>query len=282
VWAKIAKLPVILWKSIVDAVKHDGVEHAGYLSFLLMLSIFPFLVFFVAILGAIGDSYGIADHLVSMILESGWSQFISSIKPRIKEITSSPPQGLMTLAIVAALWTASSIFEALRTILNRAYRVSTPPSYLFRRLVSFAEFGSMIVITSIVVFILIIMPSVWALIYKYVSPIDKYTFGFFSADARVLRSVIMTIYSVFVISGLYYFLPNQKQKFSKTIPGTIGVGLCWKAFSYLFAYYVKIFPTISVIYGSITGVIVTLLYFYICSLIFIIGAEFNYHFAKAK
>ena len=264
--------------SCFSLIKHDGIEHAGYLAFLLMLSIFPFLIFFVAITGLITNSYmDLVNTLQDLILESELANFVDALKPRIVEITHSPPQSLLTIAILSAIWTASSIFEALRTILNRAYMVIAPPSYLFRRLVSFIEFAVVAIITSLIMFTLLIVPYV----------VDFFSLHFFfdtesfiifvSKEIQIARRVIMAAFGFFLIAGLYCFLPNKKIKFHETFPGTIIVMLCWYSFSYLFKYYITYFPQINFIYGSIAGVIVALLYFYVCSLIFIYGAEFNYH-----
>ena len=84
------------------------------------------------------------------------------LEPRLGEIASGPPQGLLTIAILGAIWTASSAVEGLRTILNRAYRVKTPPAYIWRRLLSVAQF---LFITGILVLstaTFILAPSIWA------------------------------------------------------------------------------------------------------------------------
>jgi len=75
---------------------------------------------------------------------------------------------------------------------------------------------------------------------------------------------------------MYHSIPNRSTKFVKTFPGSIVVLMGWFLFSKIFKYYLLHFPQVNFIYGSIAGVIVALLYFYACSIIFIVGAEFNY------
>ena len=69
----------------------------------------------------------------------------------------------------------------------------------------------------------------------------------------------MIVYGCFLVSFLYYFLPNQKKPFLPHIPGTVIVMLCWIGFTKLFNYYLSSFSQLSVIYGSIAGVIISLL-----------------------
>jgi membrane protein len=263
------------YKALIDTINHDGVEHAGYLSFLLMLSIFPFLVFFVALIGLVGNK-GLADLLVEMIINSSWANFIDALKPRILEITSSPPQSLLTLAIVSAIWTASSIFEGLRTILNRAYRVKNAPAYLLRRLLSIFEFATVTVVIVIFLVILIVLPVLFHLLESY-HFYNSEVAGWLGPESQALRAILGLAFTFFMITGLYYFLPNRKQKLKNTMPGALMVFLGWYLSSYLFKMYLANFHQVNIIYGSIAGIIIALLYFYVCSLVFIFGAEFNYH-----
>jgi membrane protein len=263
-------------------VMHDGIEHAGYLSFLFMLTIFPFLVFFVAVVGFIGNE-SLGSFLVELIVNSHWAQFIDALKPRIVEITSNPPQSLLTIAIISAIWTASSIFEALRTILNRANRVSNTPAYILRRLVSIIEFIVMISVTICFLLILLILP--------YISDFIINLFGIpkSSMIAQIIdpktgqaHFIIMLLFTFFIIAYIYHSLPNCKNKFIYAIPGTILTFIGWYGASIGFRYYLTHFPQVNLIYGSIAGIIIALLYFYICSIIFIVGAEFNYHMHNKK
>lgn len=268
----ILKVVQYLFTAINDAIKHDGVEHAGYLSFLLMLSIFPFLVLFVAAVGLIG-SYDLSQTLLNFILNSYWADFIDALKPRIVEITSTPPQGIVTMALVSAIWTASSIFEGIRTILNRSYRVNCPPPYLTRRLFSIIEFFVVLGIMVAIMLALVVVPSIWQYVSDALSLPNKFILA---PEGSGVRNIILNLLMFMFVSAFYYFLPNRRGRIINTFPGSILMVICCSACSYLFKVYLDNVHSISFIYGSIAGVIIALLYFYFCSLIFIIGGEFNY------
>lgn len=275
---KIITFIKIIYQSLINTVNHDGIEHAGYLSFLLMLAIFPFLVFFTAIIGTLSSLVDIplVTTLTNLIINSPWASFIDSLKPRIIEITTLPPQSFLTIAIISAIWTASSIFEGIRTTLNRAYHVKNPPAYLLRRLFSILEFIIVIIILAVAICILIIIPAMWDFLEKHIVIPDAQIISLIDKDLEVLRSTILYLFSIVFVSYLYYSLPNKKQKFTKILPGAVLVLFCWAAFSKIFKYYISYFPQINMIYGSIAGIIISLLFFYFCSLILIYGAEFNY------
>jgi membrane protein len=275
----IAKILKMIFVSIYDMVNHDGIEHAGYLSFLSMLAIFPFIVFFVALVGLFGGE-PISELLLRIITESSWVRFLDALKPRIVEITSTPPQSFLTIAIVSVIWTASSIFEGLRTILNRSYRVTNPPSYLLRRLVSIVEFltAISIVLTSLIV--LLIFPYIYQALIDSFDITDSRIIKLLAPDSDEWRLLILVLFAFFMVSIVFYTIPNRKTKFLYTTPGAVLVVAAWTVASSGFSYYITNFPQVNLIYGSIAGVIISLLYFYICSIILIVGAEFNYHFEK--
>ncbi len=285
---RVRSIALCFWRALIDAINHDGIEHAGYLAFLLMLAIFPFLVFFSLLVSMLGKWYLNSAILVSaltrLIFEGPWSSFIIALKPRIEEISATPPQSFLTLAVVGGVWTASSIFEGLRTVLNRAYRIMIPPSYIFRRVLSIIEFIAIVVIATISVFLLEILPSIIGFLHsiitnetirKIFAPLVNMIF-----DTEEMRFTLVLSVSFLVTAYFYYFLPSTKPRFAETFPGAMTTLLCWWVFSRIFKYYITIFPQINLIYGSIAGVVVCLLYFYFCSFIFIFGGELNYHFKK--
>ena len=259
----------------INTVKHDGIEHAGYLSFLLMLSIFPFLVFLTAVIDPVSKftQFNLVATLTELILDSPFQNFIEALKPRIIEITSKPPQSFLTLATISTIWTASSIFEGMRTALNKAYNIQKPPSYIFRRLFSILEFIIVICITFIITFTLIIYPHLLQLLKEY-TEIENF---FYLPDIQksILHDLVLYCAGAFFILYIYCFLPSVKKNIIRSLPGTLVVLMLWSLFSSIFQYYIIYFPQINVIYGSIAGVIISLLYFYICSLILIYGAELN-------
>src|SRR5690606_38318432 len=102
----------------------------------------------------------VGEKLIELALEDMPPQSIASIRSRIKELRVTPPQELLTLAIVGSVWTSSSFVECLRTILNRVYEITSPPNYLFRRLLSIIQFIFISTMICLAILLLIIIP-IW-------------------------------------------------------------------------------------------------------------------------
>lgn len=271
-----------------DTLRHDGIEHAGYISFLCMLSIFPFFIFFTATLAMISDKYlqgssdtSILSILTSVLIECDFANLISALKPRIIEITSTPPQSFVSLAIFSVIWTASSLLEGLRTILNRAYRVAQPPSYLLRRTLSIAQFIFITFIVMIIIFSIKLLPAISHWMLLLIEDLSEYAFITKTLNVIIVISekiswLISPIISFLFLSYIYYLIPNKKQKFPHTFLGTFNTIVLWQISTKAFQYYLSAFQQINIVYGSVAGIIIALLYFYICSIVFIYGAELNY------
>src|SRR5262249_27292507 len=128
-----------LYRAAVRMIEHDGVEHAGYMSFMILLSIFPFLIFFLSLTSFVGASE-LGRGFIDFLLENMPENTTEIVKKRLNELNTIPPQSLLNLAIIGSIWTASSFVECLRTILNRVHEITSPPAYIIRRLLSILQF----------------------------------------------------------------------------------------------------------------------------------------------
>ena len=274
-------------QAINNLIKHDGVEHAGYMAFITLLSFFPFLVFLMAVTGFLGNSEH-GRELINLILTNMPDELIRAIKPRIEEIMSGPPNGLLTISVLGMIWTSSSTLEGLRTILNKIYNIHTPPAYVLRRMLSIAQFFLITAMIVISMFIFVFIPIIYQEMsnFQYLHPVFEIT--------KYLQDTIVTpiwdnvrqftfIICLFMgVIFLYYTIPNVTLRMRSLIPGAILVSLLWTASGSLLSIYVYKFSQVNLVYGSLAGFVITLLFFYIINLIFIHGAEFNYLIEQAR
>lgn len=237
-------------------------EHAGYLSFLILLSIFPFLIVLMALVSTFASFLEQYDMGWSFIIDNIPQDILASLMPRIKEIISGPPQNLLTLAIVGAIWTASSTIEGFRTVLNKSYRIPVSPPYILRRIFSILQFLIITLVITLTVMFSTLIPMLIDFSYKGIS-YPKYL---------LIMLVLFT-----VLSWLYFMLTNIKQNLSDVFPGSCLAAILWTTSATIFQQYLKSsFHQLNMIYGSLGGIVVCLLFFYMLSLIFIYGAKFNF------
>lgn len=278
-----------LWRGLVNTINHDGIEHAGYLAFLGLLALFPFLVILVAVAGLMGEGE-VGGEFVRLLFTNLPQHVASALRPRVDEIISGPPQGLLTLAIVGAIWTASSAVEGYRTVLNRAYHVNTPPAYLWRRLLSILQLLVFTIVVIVAMLLLVLAPAIWQTLREFfalhphaaeqlVGPTAQAAVKAATISPFVVVGTVLALFAV--VSNLYVILPNIKQKFKEVAPGAMLTVALWTFAAFLFSLYLSNFQQVNLIYGSLGGIIAALLFFYINNIIFIFGAEFNYLLMKA-
>lgn len=269
------------WHSLRDAaehtvITHDGVEHAGYLSFLGLLSFFPFLVFLMALAGFVGEGE-LGRQFIAFLRDNLPEHIMTALMPRVDEILSGPSPGLLTLSMVAALWTASSAVEGYRTVLNRAYHVGTPPAYILRRLLSIAQLLIFTFIILVGMLLLVLMPiALESLETRFAFAKTVIEWVDWEASLKPLLVGILFL----VVFAMYYILPNIRQSLRAVVPGAAFTVLCWMGSAEVFRYYLSSFDQVNLIYGSLGGIIAALLFFYLLNLIFIFGAELNYQLIR--
>ncbi len=258
-----------LYKAANKTIDKDGIEHAGYMSFMVLFSIFPFLVFFLALTSFFGASE-LGNNFIEILLENLPEKSIESISARVSELAKAPPQRLLTLAIVGSIWTASSFVEGLRTILNKIYEVKFPPPYIRRRLLSIAQFLIISLLISLAMLILVIIPFILGKFPETNKLIEGYEVIF-----SLFRYAFILISLFLGASSLYYIIPNVSLKYRDIIPGAALTVMLWILSGYLLSKYIIYYNQLSIVYGSLGSIIITLLFFYIINVIFIYGAAFN-------
>lgn len=258
------------YKALDLTIRHDGIEHAGYLAFLGLLAVFPFLVLLVALAGFIGEGQA-GTEFIRVIFTHLPPDMVKALKPRVVEIISGPPQGLLTISILGALWTSSSELEGYRTVLNRAYNVASPPAYIWRRLLSIAQTLIISFILLVLILIIVFVPIVSE---KVLVAFGKHYNLAADFGDQVTQISVLAVF--FVVSVAYYVLPNIKQSIVAVAPGAAIVTFLWMVSARLLTMYIVNFNQVNLIYGSLGGIIAALLFFYVNNIIFIYGAEFNH------
>jgi membrane protein len=259
----------IVWRAIMHLIDDGGMTYAGHIAFMTLFSLFPFLIFLFTLAGEIGQTDAARDF-VTMALQALPKEVSEAIRPAIEGVISTRRTGLMTISILASLWATSSGIEALREALNKAYGIEEIRPLWLLRLQSLAFTIIFSIIIIVVMLVLVIGPVVWS----YVQPHLKvpWQWGWFY---EALRYVIGIGLLYLVVALLYRWLPSRHLPRREVLPGAAITVLLWLALASLFSLYLQNLGRFSVTYGSLGGIVITLMFFYISALIFIFGAEIN-------
>lgn len=260
-------------------IKEDEVAAVGgQLTYFLILSIFPFLIFFLNILSytSIAREEVLDNLLIVLPIEA---QIM--IKNIVTEIIGSSSDTLLSLGIILTIWTGSLGITAIIRAVNRAYDVEKKRPYWKLK-------GLSIIFTIVLALLIIIVLSM--LVFGEV--IGNKIFGRFGATFifhhiwEFLRIIIPFTSMIIIFALIYKLSPTPEEglniKFSQALPGAIFTTTGWILASMVFSYYVNNFGNYSKTYGSLGGIIILLVWLYITSIMIILGGEINGAYAAVK
>lgn len=237
---------------------------AAGLAYYFLLAIFPLLIVGFAIIPFFNISPDQAMDLFSSILPG---EIASLFQDNIVGLVETPRGGLLTVGIIGALWSASNGINAFIKSSNEAYEVEETRSFIVVRLISLALTVSLIV----AVVVAIILPVFGDVILQLVSSITGINSGM-ETLLQVLRWAISIVILTAFIMLLYRVAPNKKIPFKHIIPGSVIASVLWQVISLGFSIYVSNFGNYSATYGSLGGIIILMIWFFLTGLILMVGA----------
>ena len=256
-----------LVRSIKKFSNDDMTVYAAALSYQLLFSIFPFIIFLLALLGLLNFTE-LFDWLLKQaqtMLPGRASELVNNIVEQIR----SGAGGALSFGVVVGLWSASSAVRMTMHALNVAYEVEDPAVWKkFPLSILYTVLLAVLVIAAAA--LMLIGPRLAAWVAKLVGLGDVFTTVW--TWARIPVGVMLL---VLVAALIYYLFPNTGQPFQLITPGAILAVIVWVVASLGFSWYVANFASYNSVYGSLAGVIVLLLYFFISAAILLLGAELN-------
>ena len=261
-----------VWRALLLAfrgfARDDGSALAGYMAYAALLSLFPFLIFTVSLLGLLIGPEGVSPTL-DFLFDTLPEHVAQTLEPVVTEVLRGGSGSALSLSAIGAIWIASNGVEALRMGLERAYNVGRSRPFWRNRLISMLfVFGGVAAFLSLALLILF-GPLLATLAGAYLGATTEALELW-----HILRYVAgggLLLLSVFV---LHKALPAGRRD-GPIWPGVLLTVVIWMALASGFSIYLQNAPSYSLTYGALGGVIATLLFFYVSSMGFIFGAEIN-------
>ena len=255
-------------KAMIKEFSNDDVPLlAAAQAYYYILSFVPMIVLIFAILPYLNINPTQAIEVIENVMPSAT---VEVFEEQIISILTEPNGGLLTVGIIGTIWSASNGMNAFIIAQNVAYNVKDNRSFIKKRLLSIGlTFG--IIIALLVALVLpvfgdLLISTIGTLVYMP-SEIEMLV--------RVLRWVVSIIIIVTIFSALYHFAPNIKLPFKTAIPGAVFSTVAWQLTSLGFSFYISNFANYSETYGSLGGVFMLMLWFYLIGIILVVGAELN-------
>jgi membrane protein len=259
----------LLWDTGESLVADNGFELAGHMAFTALLALFPLLIFLAALSGLVGGEDA-ANALVGFLIRFAPKDVADTLSPSIVDVLTHRQSGFLTFGLLVAIWAASSGVDALRLALNTAYGSKERRSFLWLKLQSLLVVLASGGLVFVVGLTILLGPLAWRVLHL--------VFPLSSGDQTlwILGRYVFAALLIFAITTLLHrWLPAQPPTFRQILPGALTTTLVWLAVAAIFTIYINDMAHYGATYGTLAGIVVTLLFFDITALIFIFGAELN-------
>lgn len=261
--------PIEVFKRAVKNFSADSMTtYAAALAYRIVFSLFPFLLFLVALLGflQIPQLFEWMREQAALLVPGEAMDQVNSVIDELQ----TPRGGLVSIGIVLALWSASVGVMSLIEALNVAYDVAErrPAWRLYLLSVLYTVGLALLMVGAAALMVLGPQAASWV----------SARLGLDAAFALMwnwARWPLAMLLLMLTVSVVYYVGPNVRQRFRFITPGAILSVVVWIAASVAFGFYVQNFANYSATYGSIGAVVILMLYFYLSAAVLLFGAEIN-------
>ncbi len=264
----------LLIQTFRETLHNHGEDLAATIAFWSFFSIFPLLIVVLSVAGYLLESAQLQSRIYEVVTDLFPGSAIL-VRDNLEAVVRY--RGTMTwVGIGGLLWTAGKVFGAITRAVNRALGAKQTHFYLVleARYVFMAFAVSILLITSI---------GITVAIEIVLKPSFLSSLGLGSIEVPRLQGWILSSLLVFLIFALIYKLaPYVKVQWRQVLPGALLGALLFELVSSVFVLYLERMAYFEAIYGSLSSIIILLLWLYLSALILIFGAEYNIVRWKAK
>ena len=261
---------VDLYKRIMKVLETVAGDHVGayaaQTAYFFMICMIPIILLLLTLVQYTPVTKADVMTAVIQVFPSSVESLMTSIVNQVY----NQSMGIIPVTVIVALWSAGKGVLAMSTGLNCVYKCRETRNYVFLRLRA-----TLYTVMFILVIILLLVLSVFGnslniFIEEHVPILAK------AADWLIEARVFIAPVTLVLFTLLTYkFLPNRKDRWLKQLPGAVFAAVGWMVVSWVFSVYVDIFEGFSTMYGSLTTIVLIMLWLYFCMYSILIGGVIN-------
>jgi len=258
-------------KKILHRYHHYRVgEYAAQTAFYLLLSIVPFLILLINLLGLIGRISFLDQYLIGELTGLVPDAVLSLISGIVDGILRESSWTLASFSFVGVLWAASNGLSVILRSLNKIYDLKKQPHFLKMR-------GNGLLLTvllSLAILLSMLLIGFGDALLRqlaYLTGLPQLT----GPTLRLLRFLFSLMFLALFFSGLYHFVGRAQMPYRHALPGALFAAAAWLFLAQLFSFYVQSINSFTRLYGSLGGFIMVMLWLYYDSVVILTGGILN-------
>jgi membrane protein len=257
-------------------VYNQGFVQAGNFAYLSLVVLFAFCVVAAAIAAIFGQTEG-GTALINAFFQTVPPGVANALRDPVQSAMQARSGALLWFSAAVGLWTTGGLIESFRDVLNSAYGTSRQRQFWEYRLGSLLAIIGAVVLAMIAFSAQVLLTAIEQFIYRFL-PAAQEVAGYF-AWGRIIPflALFASIYVIF--RGL---TPRSyRGRIYPKWPGAALVSVWWLGSSALLPVFLSKISNYDLAYGSLAGVMVALIFFYIIGMGMVTGAQLNAALANA-
>jgi membrane protein len=205
------------------------------------------------------------------------SESLILVERYVEQVIQGSGGGVFYLSLLGSLWAASWGMMAIINTLNAVYGVKeTRPIWKAGVTAVLLTIGAAVfVITSLILILAGGQVSQWIA--------DATGMDWWMTLAwPLLQWPAIVLFMLVALNLIYYWAPNTDHEWQWMKPGSVLAVFLWIILSLGLKYYVENFVDYNIVYGSITGVIILMLWLYVSGLTLLLGGELNFILKRSR
>lgn len=262
-----------MWGDVSSRMRKQNISsHAASIAFFFFLSIVPMLIMICTIIPYTPLT---EEDLVEAVTDITPDVVDPLAESLISEVYDKSA-GILSVAVITIIWSAAKGVMALMRGLNAVNEVEEKRNYFVIRAIASFYTVIMLVVVILSLFIMVFGNQLVSLALHRVPQLESVVSFFMNFRFTVVWGVLTALFA-----AVYAYVPNDKLKFREQIPGAAFSAVVWSVFSWCFSLYLNYNNSYG-IYGSLSIIIIVLLWMYFCMYIIMIGAYMNRYFSPVN
>lgn len=261
---------IVTKTTYLSFVRDNCTQLAAAISYYVLFSIVPLAILAVSVAGLIFGGSEVRNSITNRILDAvpltqteGRTAVVSALDS-VKRV-SGP---VAVAGLLGTLWTASAVFASIRKSLNSVWKVDEHRPWAQAKLVDLAQVG--------VLGAILLASLVLSGVLRAIRQVSSDHVGPLASRNPLWEVALISLPAVLTLATfllLYRIVPAMRPRWRDILPGALLATLLFEALKNTFAIYVTNFNNFDVVYGSLAGALLFLLYTYLASNILLVGAE---------
>jgi len=271
---KILKNFGLLWQALRKFNDDNGFFLSSGITFNILINLIPFIMLLLALVGTyLYNDQEILDHMHAYLRD-----MVPAFDPKVMSNLMEVIQNRKIVGIlgfVGLLWFSTWVFSSLRIALNIVFRVEKSRGFLIGTGIDLL----MIFLAGILLLVSLILSSFVTFLQSYQGRIPMAIGPTIQWILKYVLPFLLTFCMFFLI---YKIIPRIRVHFKSALQAALFAGLFWELAKHLFGWYVVHLAQYSIFYGSLSTVVIFVLWVYYSSMILVVGAEFAYFLEKDR